>query len=71
MEITLKTNNLQDLAMLIQFAKRLNVEIIENDNWQGKDLIEASQKSLQDIWLSPENDVWDSFFVETQNKTTL
>jgi hypothetical protein len=67
MEITLKSDNLKDLAILIQLAKRMNIEVIESDSWEKQDLLsKASEASLKDVWLHPEDDIWDSFFLETK-----
>ncbi len=68
MNITFKTNNLNDLAMLVQLAKRLNIEVIENNEQEfGIDeLTKLSFESFTNIWNTKEDDVWDSFFDETQ-----
>lgn len=70
MNITFKTNNLNDLAILVQIAKRLNIEIEEIDNvekeLQMNELTELSFQSFEKIWNSKEDDIWEDFFTETQ-----
>ena len=61
MDILMKTNNLDDLAMLIQFAKRLNVQVIENPNKKTEDenWNEVALASLQKAYSDdePEYDI--------------
>jgi hypothetical protein len=70
MNITFKTNNLNDLAILVQIAKRLNIEIEEMDNTKNElqidELTELSLQSFEQIWNSKEDDTWEDFFKETQ-----
>ncbi|PIY13061.1 MAG: hypothetical protein COZ18_00630 [Flexibacter sp. CG_4_10_14_3_um_filter_32_15] len=68
MNITFKTNNLNDLAMLVQLAKRLNIEVIENNEQEFSvdELTKLSFESFESSWNTKEDDVWDSFFDETQ-----
>jgi len=70
MKITFKTNNLNDLAILVQLAKRLNIEIEQNENTekevQTNELTELSLQSFEQIWSSEEDTIWEEFFEETQ-----
>ena len=70
MNITFKTNNLNDLAILVQLAKRLNIEIEQNENTekevQTNELTELSLQSFEQIWSSEEDTIWEEFFEETQ-----
>ena len=68
MNITFKTNNLNDLAMLVQLAKRLNIEVIENNEQEFSidELTKLSFEAFENSWNTREDDVWDSFFNETQ-----
>jgi hypothetical protein len=70
MNIVLKSNNLNDLAILVQIAKRLNIEIEEIDNvekeLQINELTELSFQSFEKIWNSEEDNMWEDFFKETQ-----
>ena len=66
MEITIKTNNVQDLAMLIQFAKRLNMEVSESQEITSNEMTKLSDDATKTIWDAPENDIWDNFYKQTQ-----
>ena len=70
MNIRFESNNLNDLAILIQMPKRLNIKIEEVDNakdeLQTNQLTKLSFESLEQIWNSKEDEVWDKFFKETQ-----
>ena len=70
MNITFKTNNLNDLAILVQLAKRLNIEIEQNENTEKEvqinELTELSLQSFKQIWSSEKDTIWEEFFVETQ-----
>ncbi|WP_448528893.1 hypothetical protein [Raineya sp.] len=66
MEITLKSDNLQDIHIILQLAKRMNMEIIQTNSWESDEFEILSQTSLDDVWLNPENEIWDKFFAETQ-----
>lgn len=70
MNITFKTNNLNDMAILVQLAKRLNIEIEQTENTenelQANELTELSFQSFEKIWNSEEDATWEDFFKETQ-----
>jgi hypothetical protein len=70
MNVTFKTNNLNDMAILVQLAKRLNIEIEQTDNTEKElqinELTELSFQSFEKIWSSEEDATWEEFFKETQ-----
>ncbi len=51
MNVLMKTNNVEDLAILISLAKRLNIQVIENptdsENWNELALA-SLQKAYED-----------------------
>ncbi|PKQ67850.1 hypothetical protein [Raineya orbicola] len=66
MEITLKSDNLQDIHIILQLARRMNMEVVQANSWENDEFGVLSQTSLDDIWLTPENEVWDKLFTEIQ-----
>ncbi len=70
MNVSFKTNNLNDLAILIQMAKRLNIEVEKIDDVETElkidELTDLSLQSFKNSWDSEEDNIWDDFFKETQ-----
>ncbi len=70
MNVTFKTNNARDLAILVQLAKRLNIEIEQTsdikDELQVNELTDLSFNSFEKVWNKKEDDIWEDFFKETQ-----
>lgn len=72
MNISFKTDNLNDLAILVQIAKRLNIEIEKTDDTENElqinELTQLSFQSFEKIWNSEEDELWEDFFKETTSK---
>ena len=58
------------MAILVQLAKRLNIEIKQTENTEKEvqinELTELSIQSFEQIWSSEEDAIWEDFFEETQ-----
>ena len=43
----------------------------KQEDWTDKEWMKLSEETLEDIWGTPENDIWDKFYAEQINKENV